>query len=62
MFNKNLIIFNTNKLTLNKYNLQDKNIINNREKNTYYDKIIQIKFENNNIIKDNYFLNNNLKK
>ena len=62
MFNKNLIIFNPTNLTLNKENLQDKNIINNREKNTYYDKINQIKFENNKITKDTYFLNNNIKK
>jgi hypothetical protein len=64
MLNKNLILFNAKILTLNINNNEDKNIIEIREKNTYYNKLINKNNANNmnNIENDTYFLNNNIKK
>jgi hypothetical protein len=61
MLNKNLILFNPKILTLNINNNEDKNVIEIREKNTYYNKLIN-KNSMNNIENDTYFLNNNIKK
>ena len=61
MLNKNLIIFNPKILTLSIDNNEDKISIEIREKNTYYNKLIK-KNNMNNIEKDTYFLNNNIKK
>jgi hypothetical protein len=67
MLNKNLILFNPKILTLNINNNEDKNLIEIREKNTYYNKLINKNNANNmnnmnNIENDTYFLNNNIKK
>ena len=56
MLNKNLILFNPEKLTLSNNNLQDNNCIEIRKKNTYYEKIIQTTDINTNI-KDNSIKN-----
>jgi hypothetical protein len=61
MLNQNLILFNPKILTLNINNNEDKNVIEIREKNTYYNKLIK-KNNMNNIENDTYFLNNNIKK
>jgi hypothetical protein len=61
MLNKNLIIFNPKILTLSIDNNEDKNSIEIRKKNTYYNKLIN-KNNMNNIENDTYFLNNNIKK
>ena len=60
MLNKNLIIFNPEKLTLSNYNLQDNICIEFRKKNTYYEKIIQ-KTNINTNVKDNNIKNKNIK-
>lgn len=55
--NKNLIIFNSKKLTLNINNSDDKNCIDIRKKNSYYEKIINnynINKTENNINKEKY--------
>ena len=56
----NLVYFNSKNLILNKIKRDDINIIANRNKNTYYNKIIDINQLNNNINNINNINNKNI--